>query len=187
MRKTFKLWASLVDKADNSLVEHDEELALLVRFKLHVYFANVQFTERNQESSARCMEKFADFLKDEGASYSQFPDLAPYFALPYILNNPNHSLLLEIRQVVSSVISQALRYKTIIYRSSGLKNWNSSGRHYSRKKYIIAMVSMKNESRSNRETTRDSKQNTLNSSKTINFCWVTTTAAFPFTIEKQVT
>lgn len=89
----------MVDKVVNSRVEQDEELALLVRFKLHVYFASMQFAKRSEDTTAKSREKFANFLMEEGPNYSQFPQLAPYFALPYIVNNPNHLLLVEIRKV----------------------------------------------------------------------------------------
>lgn len=72
---------------------------MLVRFKLQVYFA---MYECKRSKTSKSMEGFADFLRENGADYAKFPELAPYFALPYIINNPDHYLVVDIRKVLEA-------------------------------------------------------------------------------------
>ena len=83
-----KIWRSLTDASDDS--DEDQDQCLLVHFKLQVYFA-VQ---------SDSMDKLSHFLQQDGSSYSKFPQLAPFFALPYIKNNVEHPLIVDIRKVL---------------------------------------------------------------------------------------
>ena len=90
-----KIWTTLAD-APNAPDDPDEDQDqfLLVRFKLQVYFAV-------QSDSMDSMDKLSLFLQQDGSSYSKFPELAPFFALPYIKSNAEHPLILDIRKVLS--------------------------------------------------------------------------------------
>lgn len=82
-----EIWRLLTDASDD--LAEDQDQYLLVRFKLQVYFA-VQ---------SDSMDKLSLFLQQDGSSYSKFPQLAPFFALPYIKDNIEHPLLVDIRKV----------------------------------------------------------------------------------------
>ena len=85
----------------NVLMDPSLELALLVRFKLKIYFAVVPNHNNN-----RGMERLSNFLHEEGTNYAKFPELASYFALPYINGQTaiSHPLLDVIRKVYTKTL-----------------------------------------------------------------------------------
>lgn len=82
----------------NPSLDPNLELALFVRFKLKVYFAVVP-----NNGNQRSLERLSCFLREEGTSYAKFPELASYFALPYIINTEmpiSHPIVENVRQVI---------------------------------------------------------------------------------------
>lgn len=94
-----QVWESLVGKPEESPTDPNYDLFLLVDFKLQVYFTVLQLSIKNGDDEAKT--KFSHFLKEKGAVYSKYKELAPYFAIPYI-ENQNHFLLNEILKVTNS-------------------------------------------------------------------------------------
>lgn len=96
----------MVDKRNNPYTDPFIDLELLVRFKLKVYFSVVEHPSMNQEKISHRMQRLSNFLHEDGTSYSKFPELAPYFALPYITGN-DHPIVADI-QTVSTIVFDSL-------------------------------------------------------------------------------
>jgi len=96
-----QVWSAVV----KSEVEDDPDimdLSLIVRFKLKVYFTIIVQKEMKQKDSKMTderKERLARFLHEDGTRYSKFPELAPYFALPYIKES-NHPIIADIQSVI---------------------------------------------------------------------------------------
>ncbi|KAI9552621.1 hypothetical protein GHT06_020489 [Daphnia sinensis] len=89
----FEVWESLVGKPEESPEDRNYDLFLLADFKLQVYFTVLRLSAEKGEHEAK--NKFSYFLKEKGAIYSKFKELAPYFTIPYI-EHQNHFLINEI-------------------------------------------------------------------------------------------
>lgn len=96
------MWSAVV----KSEAEDDPDitdLSLIVRFKLKVYFTIIIQKEIKQKDNSKMMEerkeRLARFLHEDGTRYSKFPELAPYFALPYIKES-NHPIITDIQSVI---------------------------------------------------------------------------------------
>ena len=94
-------WESLVQASAEESI--DQSLSLLVHFKLRVHFAVYHLTsDADPQTKSHSMGRLTSFLQENGTKYSKFPELAPYFAIPYIRDNADHPLLADIRKVKCS-------------------------------------------------------------------------------------
>lgn len=72
---------------------------MLVNFKLMVHFTVIKLLTADEITKKVYVDKFARFLQEKGCVYSKYKELAPYFTIPYISDNPKHFLLTDIQKV----------------------------------------------------------------------------------------
>lgn len=107
-----KLWGSLMGNPEDSSADPNQDLFLLVDFKLKVHFTVMKLLTSNEDNS---IEKFSRFLQEKGSIFSKFKELAPYFAIPYITDNPKHFLLLDIQKVLKNRTKKIMGMMTLCF------------------------------------------------------------------------
>lgn len=104
-------------KPEDADDDPNQDLFLIVDFKLMVHFTVMKLLKTKEPNST---EKFSRFLQERGSIYSKYKDLAQYFAIPYITDNPEHFLLLDIQKVTPLklifklliILSLSIKYST---------------------------------------------------------------------------